>query len=378
MKTPIEEIATPGGESALAAAQDDSAPVLSAGIRLALRDTRIAPDGRTAWVRADEVTADSASMLRIRLAYTLYEVLHTGRGVDEHRPHAALRAPDFETRLVKATPHPETVVAATLTGQRSATGRRVVELDGLRIGVPDSVTLRETARPGDAAGHRPVLMRIASARPLLSAGFFLVDSGTGRIGGRDLLRLYLRVADADAAPELWHAVLSALERRAVTYRAKIISNPANLPRNDGMVVYLGSSSRDAADAVIESAVATGLPAGPPPVFAHVITPGISAAWEPSDSRAGMRGLSFGEHRAHVIAQAFVEAAARNSERPTIAELAAAYTAANVDPGDPARNLDSAGWPWSENPGPGTELPDSAAVRTSAAGDIPVPGATATR
>jgi len=345
-------------------------PALSAGLRLALEDVRIAPDGRTAWVRDDEVTAESASAMRFMLARTLYEVLHTGRGVKDRESPRTLRAPDFEARLATATPHPETVAAGILTEQRSAAGRQVVEIDGLRVGVPDSVTLRESGRTAGGPGRPVVLMRLPSARPLISPGFFLVDSGTGRTGGGDLLRLYLRVADADAAPELWHAVLSALESRSVTYRAKIISNPASLPRNDGMVVYLSSASWDAVDAVTESALATGLPEGPAPAFAHVIAPGVTAAWEPKDDRTGMRGLSFGEHRAHVVARAFVDAAEQRRERPTAAELAAACVAANVDPADPARNLDSVDWPWntarrpapsggSGAPLPVTPLPEAA-------------------
>jgi hypothetical protein len=345
MTTHIEQVGTPGSEPEHPAVDGESGPALSTGLQLALQDIRIAPDGRTAWVRDKEVTAESASTMRFLLAHSLYEALHTGRGVDERKPPTKLRAPEFEARLAKATPHPGTVVAAALTEQRSAAGRSVVELDGLRIGVPDSVVLRKTGGSVSDTGRPVVLMNIPSARPLISPGFFLVDGGKGRTGKGDLLRLYLRVADADAATELWHTVLSALESRSVTYRAKIISNPASLPRNDGMVVYLSSPSRDATDAVIESALATDLPEATAPAFAQVIAPGVTAAWEPKDDRPGMRGMSFGEHRAQVIARAFVDAAAQRRERPTTAELAAAYIAANVDPAAPARNLDSGDWPW---------------------------------
>ena len=348
MSTHAEEIATPGRVPERPAANGGPVPALSAGLRRTLEDVRIAPDGRTAWVRDDEVTAESASAMRFVLARTLYEALHTGRGVKDRTPPKTLRAPDFEARLAKATPHPETVAAAILTERRSAAGRRVVELDGLRVGVPDSVTLRETGRLAGDPGRPVVMTPLPSARPLVSPGFFLVDSGAGRTGGGDLLRLYLRVADPDAAPELWHAVLSALESRSVTYRAKIISNPASLPRNDGMVLYLGSRSWHVVDVVTETALATGLPEGPAPAFAHVIAPGVTAAWEPKDDRTGMRGLSFGEHRAHVVARAFVSAAEHRREHPTAAELAAACVAANVDPADPARNLDSSDWPTGFN------------------------------
>ncbi|MFD3488778.1 T3SS effector HopA1 family protein [Streptomyces sp. NPDC058665] len=329
----------------LAHPTDPTPPPLSAGLRNALDTVRITADGRTAWVGDDEVTAESPSAMRFTLARALYEVLHTGRGIRDRKAPKTLRAPEYETRIAEATPHPATVAPAVLADRRTAAGRRVVEIDGLRLNVPDSVTLRETGRTvGDPA--RPVvLMVLPSARPLISPGFFLVDSGKGRTGGGDLLRMYLRVADAEQAPALWHAVLSTLESRSAIYRAKIISNPASLPRNDGMVVYLSSESWGVVGALTESALATGLPDGPPPAFAHVVAPGVTAAWEPKDDRTGMRGLSFGEHRSHVVARAFVAAAEQGRERPTAAELSAACTAANVDPADPARNLDSAPWPW---------------------------------
>ncbi|MEU0954320.1 T3SS effector HopA1 family protein [Streptomyces niveus] len=322
-------------------------PPLSPGLRAALAEVRIAPDGRTAWVRDDEVTAESPPAMRFTLARALYEVLHTGRGIRDRKAPKTLRAPEYETRIAEATPHAATVAPAILTDRRTAAGRRVVEIDGLRLGVPDSVSLQDTGRTVGDPGRPVVLMKLPSARPLISPGFFLVDSGKGRTGGGDLLRMYLRVADAEQGPALWNAVLSTLESRSAIYRAKIISNPASLPRNDGMVVYLSSESWGVVDALTESALATGLPDGPSPAFAHVVAPGVTAAWEPKDDRTGMRGLSFGEHRSHVMARAFVAAAEQGNERPTVAELSAAFAAANVDPADPARNLDSAPWPWTD-------------------------------
>ncbi|MFD5898111.1 T3SS effector HopA1 family protein [Streptomyces sp. NPDC060366] len=334
-----------GTAAATAARPVDDQPLLSSGLRAALAEVRIAPDGKTAWVRDDEVTAESPPAMRFTLARALYEVLHTGRGIRDRKAPKTLRAPEYETRIAEATPHAATVAPAILTERRTAAGRRVVEIDGLRLGVPDSVSLQETGRTVGDPGRPVVRMKLPSARPLLSPGFFLVDSGKGRTGGGDLLRMYLRVADAEQGPALWNAVLSTLESRSAIYRAKIISNPASLPRNDGMVVYLSSESWGVVEALTESAVATGLPDGPSPAFAHVVAPGVTAAWEPKDDRTGMRGLSFGEHRAHVMARAFVAAAERGNERPTVAELSAACAAANVDPADPARNLDSAPWPW---------------------------------
>ncbi|WP_330175749.1 T3SS effector HopA1 family protein [Streptomyces sp. NBC_01498] len=339
-----------GAGAGTATAPAEPEPLLSPGLRGALETVRIASDGLTAWVGEDEVTAESPSAMRFTLARTLYEVLHTGRGIRDRKAPKTLRAPEYEARLAAATPHATTVAPAILTDGRTAAGRRVVEIDGLRLNLPDSVSLEETGRTVGEPARPVVRMTMPAARPLLSPGFFLVDSGKGRTGGGDLLRVYLRVNDAEQGPVLWNSVLSTLESRSAIYRAKIISNPGSLPRNDGMVVYLSSESWGVVDALTESAVATGLPDGPSPAYAHVVAPGVTAAWEPKDDRAGMRGLSFGEHRSHVVARAFVAAAEQGRERPTAAELSAACAAANVDPADPARNLDSAPWPWTAGTG----------------------------
>ncbi|MEU2047715.1 hypothetical protein ABZ757_19905, partial [Streptomyces albidoflavus] len=133
--------------------------VLAAGLRLALADVRIAPDGRTAWVRDDEVTAESASAMRFALARTLYEVLHTGRGVKDREAPGTLRAPDYEARLARATPHQETVTAGLLTEQRSGAGRRGGGLDGRRGGGPAAGSRRGSRRGGRGTGA-PGLRRI--------------------------------------------------------------------------------------------------------------------------------------------------------------------------------------------------------------------------
>ncbi|MCF2434233.1 T3SS effector HopA1 family protein [Streptomyces thinghirensis] len=219
-------------------------------------------------------------------------MLHTGRGVKGPRgarnaARAGLRGPAGEGRPApgdgrRGAPHRASV------GRRPA-GRGDRRPARGRTGLGDAPGDRayggrcRTAGRADEPFRRPV----RSSRPASSSW----TAATGRTGGGgDLLRLYLRVADADAAPELWHGVLSALESRSVTYRAKIISNPSSLPRNDGMVVYLGSGSWDAVDAVTESALATGRRRARP-AFAHVVAPGVTAAWEPKDDRTGMRGLS---------------------------------------------------------------------------------------
>lgn len=307
---------------------------LDARLSAALRTVLVAADLRTAWVAGHEVSADGAAALRALLSRKLYEILHTGRDASGDGPARTLRDPAAEAALTRATPHREVLVS----GVRSAADTRVVELDGLRVRVPGDLPLTVGARGA-------VQLRLPAVRPALSPGFFLADGSAGRPGPGSVLRVYVRVPDTGAARELWGAVLGALEERAVRYRAKVISHEGGLPRNDGLVVYLGPESYGAVGAVTEAAgqAAAEGPAGAS-VFARPVAPGVAVAWEPDDRRPGMRGLSFGEHRAAVLARAFTDAVSAGRDRPAPDELAAALRAANADPADPARNLDSGPWP----------------------------------
>ncbi|MCX4882356.1 T3SS effector HopA1 family protein [Streptomyces sp. NBC_00847] len=315
---------------------------MSVGVSVAGLDRRlsaavdaveVADGARSASVAGQEVTAEGAAALRAVLSRKLYEVLHTGRDASGDAPARTLRDPETEAALTRATPHREVLVSGFLA---AAPGGRVVELDGLRVRVPDDVPLTEGAED-------VVRLRLPAVRPALSPGFFLADGSAGRPGPGAVLRVYVRVPDAWAARELWGAVLGALEERAVRHRAKVISHEGGLPRNDGLVVYLGPESYGAVGTVAEAAgrVAAGAGAS---VFARTVAPGVAVAWEPDDRRPGMRGLSFGEHRAAVLARELTDAAAAGRARPAPGELAEALRAANVDPLDPARNLDSGPWP----------------------------------
>ncbi|WP_018547819.1 T3SS effector HopA1 family protein [Streptomyces sp. LaPpAH-108] len=305
---------------------------LGAGLATAAEAVEVAADARTARVGATEVTAEGPAEMRAVLARRMYEILHTGRDASGDQPSRTLRDREFEAELSRVTPHDEVFVPCVPGG-----GDRVVELDGLRVRVPADVEITETG-PG-AAG-----LRLPAARPALSPGFFLADGSAGRPGRGAVLRVYVRVPDPDAARELWRGVLGALEERSVRYRAKVVSYAGGLPRNDGLVVYLGPESYGAVGDIAAASRRAGAAGGGASAFARTLVPGVAVAWEPADRRPGMRDLSFGEHRATVLARAFTEAALDGRGRPAPGELAAALRAANADPLDPARNVDSPPWP----------------------------------
>ncbi|MEV6016650.1 MULTISPECIES: T3SS effector HopA1 family protein [unclassified Streptomyces] len=306
-------------------------------IATALAGTEIAADGLTATVGGKELDAKTPGALAKRLGDHFYQDLHAGmEDQDDTARQRSLRDDAFDQQLFAAMPHRTSLVPAAVLGDGPQSDTVIVRLDGLRVQVPrDSIT---DHRPDTASAQ--VTLRIPAPRPSLSTGFFLTDGSRGRVGGSPMLRLYFHLTHAEAAPEAWGTVLSRLEALRLRYRAKVTSSLKHFPRRDALVVYLGSDAWHAAADI--SASARGLPglgdATSP--FVHRITDGVGAAWEPDDPRSGKGGLSFGEHRCQVLAEALVRHAVRGDGGSREALIAEAYLNAGVDPLMPARNLDS--------------------------------------
>ncbi|MFW6723037.1 T3SS effector HopA1 family protein [Streptomyces sp. MAR4 CNY-716] len=76
-------------------------------------------------------------------------------------------------------------------------------------------------------------------------------------------------------------------------------------------------------------------------FARAVAPGVALAWEPEDDRPGYRGMSFGQHRAAVVAGAVLaHARERNPERTVHEHVTEQVRAAGIDPDAHDRNLNS--------------------------------------
>ncbi|MFF6999315.1 T3SS effector HopA1 family protein [Streptomyces sp. NPDC008313] len=309
--------------------------IVAPAISTALATTEVAADGLTATAGDRELDAQTPGALAKRLGDLFYQDLHAGMtDQDDTVRQRSLRDDAFDRRLFAAMPHRTSLVPAVVLGDGSAPDTVIVRLDGVRVRVP-----RDSITDGPDAASR-VTLRIPSPRPSLSTGFFLTDGSRGRVGGSPMLRLYFHVTDAEAAPEAWHTVLSRLEELRLRYRAKVSSSLKHFPRRDALVVYLGSDAWHAAADIADSV--RGLPglgeATSP--FVHRIADGVGAAWEPDDPRSGKGGLSFGEHRCQMLAEALVRHAVRGDGGSREALIAEAYLNANVDPLLPARNLDS--------------------------------------
>ncbi|WP_369357848.1 T3SS effector HopA1 family protein [Streptomyces sp. cg2] len=294
----------------------------------ALDEVHVAVDGQSATVQGVELAGETRRDLLGKLSTALYDALHSGRTKESSalRPR---RDRAFETELAAVVPHPTTEISAIV---HEVHGEQIlVERDGVRVWVPRATGNGNAPSPGSR-----VALQVNPVRAALSPGFLLVDSSKPS-PHLELphLRVYIHVTDADHAPAVWGAALSALAATEVAYRAKVVSMPGHLPRRDGIVVYLGRGAWHAAPIVAEAVA--GMPGTGPQtsVITEELAPGVATAWEPVDERAGMRGLSFGEHRSRVIATALIEAATTGEPREQ--RILRDFQEARIDPRQPARN-----------------------------------------
>ncbi|POX38805.1 hypothetical protein C3486_21230 [Streptomyces sp. Ru73] len=300
----------------------------------ALTDLVTVYDGGLKAETAGEVhEADSPQSLARTLGSVLYDTLHSGRDEPLGMKPRSLRTPALDAALHAATgPRTTTVVGAFVA---DGDGHTVVHLDGVRVRVPSEAVAERT---GDQ-----VTVVMPCARPGLSAGFFLADSTVPQPARRGpLLRVYAHLDTPEVAPGVWGRLVDFLEEAGVPWRAKIASAPAVYPRKDALVVYLPRPAWQVARPCAEMLQDTGLLADGTSPFTRPITASVSCAFEPDDPGTTRRGLSFGQHRAQVFAEALVRhAASLTDEHEVLADtIATAFMDAGIDPSEPARNLSS--------------------------------------
>lgn len=292
----------------------------------------VSEDGCRATVGDRSILAASPAELTHRLSHAIYELFHVGWPAEPDDKSRADQDDRLAAELLAATPHRSVRRAAPLV---SADGEHVtVELDGVTVAIPrDDAELAAGQRDGQ------VTVRLPSYRPTLSPGYWLAEGTRPLAKSRSVLRVYVHLRTAAAIVPAWRTVLCLLEDRGVGYRAKVTSNAAQLPRRDGLVVYLGGGALDSAAALAErtsgiAGIGTAVSA-----FAEQIGPGIAIASEPADTRPAMRGLSFGEHRARAVADGLVQHAVHRSGGSAPGAVTLALIAAGIDPACTARNLD---------------------------------------
>lgn len=304
---------------------------ISNGLRRVLGAIDIAPDGRRCVIGPTVLTADTRREMTRQLAEAIYNRFHSGQ--DGGGIPSRLRDRDVEARLRAATPHHAAHVPVRFlrAGSDDRAGQVLVEWHGVRVWIPTDV-LDEP--PPDAP--RQVFASLPSVRPAVSPGFFLAEGSCGRPRTRELVRVYVHVPGVAAALRTWRVGLGWLEETGVQYQAKVLSVAEFYPRRDALVAYLPTPRRDVAVGLAQVLVDTGDVAPGTSCFAEPVREGIGLAAEPSDPHPGRQDLSFGQHRATVVAAAVVDTADRPEHRGE--EVVRQCTAAGIDPARPWQNL----------------------------------------
>lgn len=304
---------------------------LATSLRAVMDDIEVSGDGLAARVGTQQVTADyPREMVRV-LAEAIYNVHHAGQ--DVAAVPSRLRDRAVEDRLRAVTPHQSTRAQVQLlqTADDGENGRRaLVRYRGVRVWIP-AEHLGEEATAGDV-----LTVPFPAVRPAVSPGYFLTEGSLGWTRGAQVMRLYLHVPTADAAVLAWQAALEHLEATATPYRAKVLTAAEFYPRRDSMVVYLEDTARGTAEEVARRVAALDVLAEETSAFAHRLGPGVATAAEPRDPESGFRGLSFGQHRATLLATALLAARGNPSDKEK--EVFATFTQHGADPAAPDRNL----------------------------------------
>ncbi|MGV9293703.1 T3SS effector HopA1 family protein [Amycolatopsis sp. NPDC003676] len=285
----------------------------------ALGDIEVDVQRNRAVVAGQAMRAANRAELRAKLAAALYDRFHVGKIVSTPEP------PGLRSRLIAAVPHEFTAVRGRVLSRDSGS-ETIVEIEGVRVRVTESQIASRTE-------GEYVSINLGCVRPNLAPDFVLVDgsAGHGLTPAGHTLRVYAHLLDPETAPAAWRAILVFLEEKRVPFRAKI---SLRVPRRDALVLYLGPEAWPSASDIADSLARQPGLGHAVSAYAHQLSPGVAAAWDPADPRPGYQGLSFGEHRSHALADALL------SPGTPADQLAAALAAGNVDPTRIYRNITS--------------------------------------
>lgn len=303
-----------------------------------------------------EIVAENPRELQSKMSAAVYDILHAGQrshltGHPRHLRDRRLEGALSARATHRTTRASGTVCTPAVPAHPVPPGTVLVERDEVRVWVPIAVL--------DGAGTpllpgTPVTFTHTAARPALSPGFFVTDGSRGLDRSGPVLRLYVHLLDAAAAPDVWETALGVLEAAGARYRAKILSAPRLYPRRDALVVYLPQPHWHQLPELVERlAGRTGL-GDSTSLFTQRLAPGVALAFEPGDPDPARRGLSFGQHRSSVLVHALFAAAgtgAGRREAVTTADLreavATAFATARIDVAQPFRNTNSPPLPFAD-------------------------------
>ncbi|MGB6180812.1 MAG: T3SS effector HopA1 family protein [Rhodococcus sp. (in: high G+C Gram-positive bacteria)] len=271
----------------------------------------------SATVDGEIVEAPDVRQLESDLGRRLYERLHVGW--PSGRNSLARIDRDLGAEAMIASRLPSTPIEIDVSDIRT---------DGDRI-------------TGSVMGARVLLDRMpanldsptlttSDSWPALSPGFYMVfGPQRPRSGGRKALwRVYLAAADLDGALDDFALAVGYLRSNATRWQAKIASTPAVYPRTDAVTVYLDHTDLHHARVLAELVGSRPSRWHRTSAFVTELAPGVGFAQEPADPDPTRRGLSYGQHRASIVARAAISGDD---------DLDAALAASGVDPHQYWRN-----------------------------------------
>lgn len=204
----------------------------------------------------------------------------------------------------------------------------VVLVRGVRVHVPDSQLVRLT--DGELTARLPAL------RINLSPGHVSYVHRSPRAAERpdSLLRFYVGIGDATAAPTIWREVLRHLCTQGLRFTAKCLHMRDRYPASDALVVYTSEASFGPLEELAEALARMPGISTDSSVFTRQMAPGSSVAVEVRGAHP--RPISFGEHRASALARGLFEARrSGRTDRENIARaVVEAFEEDGIDPAHP--------------------------------------------
>lgn len=278
---------------------------------LLLDGSRLLVDAERMHASVDDTTIDASSLidLRARLAATIYAHLHIRNpGIADAPPlsddgltEALIAA--IEHRTVEQPVAPGAPGLATVQGE----DRRAVEIGGVRVLVPPRELIHRA--DGSVAG-----VRLPSWRTRTTPGYLLALGPSGLTPADRVARLYIAADDPAETLALWGRLLAALTGHR--YQAKALSDARAYPRSDAIVLYLPAADVHTVAARIRPLLDALPPARTAPsAFARRLSARLAHAEDPADSRPSYGGLSFGQHRSRVLAEALIRASTEGIPAP---------------------------------------------------------------
>lgn len=277
---------------------------------------------------AAPVSATLALMVSA-LAAELYFQLYIRPSSAPRTGHDILAERDLVAALSAANEGQGTWEPGWRIGEVDDDGLVAVTKDGLTFWVPPT-GLRKT----DDQVEPKQFCRVRVAKELrnLMPGYY-VAIGNGDVEHhRDeterQVRFYWHLMPSGAVPFI-AAVSATLNTLAIPFRAKVLNDPTTYQRADAGVLYIDRRlCHDSREAVTQIYRAVSPHLRPEiPLFSKPLAPGLGLAEDPGN------GLSFGQHRCQVIAQAIWQSFAQlDPDRDTRANtLAVVFEQAGLNP-----------------------------------------------